>query len=83
MVTIEIYTTAWCGFCLRAKALLEEHGLPYEEIRIDDDPSFRDRLLELTGRWTVPQILIDGKPIGGYTELRELERRGALEGVAA
>ena len=83
MVTIEIYTTAWCGFCLRAKALLEEHGLPYEEIRIDDDPSFRDRLLELTGRWTVPQILIDGKPIGGYTELRELERRGVLEGVAA
>jgi glutaredoxin 3 len=83
MVTIEIYTTAWCGFCLRAKALLEERGLPYEEIRIDDDPSFRDRLLELTGRWTVPQILIDGKPIGGYTELRELERRGVLEGVAA
>lgn len=83
MAKIELYTTAWCGFCLRAKALLEEHGLPYEEIRIDDDPSFRDRLLELTGRWTVPQILIDGKPIGGYTELRELERRGVLDGLAA
>ncbi len=83
MVKIELYTTAWCGFCIRAKALLEEHGLPYEEIRIDDDPSFRDRLLELTGRWTVPQILIDGKPIGGYTELRELERRGVLDGLAA
>jgi glutaredoxin 3 len=83
MVKIELYTTAWCGFCIRAKALLEEHGLPYEEIRIDDDPSFRDSLLELTGRWTVPQILIDGKPIGGYTELRELERRGVLDGLAA
>jgi glutaredoxin 3 len=83
MVRIEMYTTAWCGFCLRAKALLEEHGLPYEEIRIDDDPSFRARLLDLTGRWTVPQILIDGKPIGGYAELRELERRGVLDGLAA
>jgi glutaredoxin 3 len=83
MVRIEMYTTAWCGFCLRAKALLEERGLPYEEIRIDADPSFRARLLELTGRWTVPQILIDGEPIGGYAELRELERRGVLDGLAA
>ena len=78
-----MYTTAWCGFCDRAKALLEEHGLAYEEIRVDDDPSFRDRLLELTGRWTVPQILIDGRPVGGYVELRELERRGVLDGLAA
>jgi glutaredoxin 3 len=83
MVRIEMYTTAWCGFCLRAKALLEEHGLPFEEIRVDDDPLFRDRLLELTGRWTVPQILVDGTPIGGYAELRELERRGVLDGFAA
>jgi glutaredoxin 3 len=78
MARIEMYTTAWCGFCDRAKALLEEHGLPYEEIRVDDDPSFRDRLLDLTGGWTVPQILIDGRPIGGYMELRELARRGGL-----
>jgi glutaredoxin 3 len=83
MVRIEIYTTAWCGFCLRAKALLEEHDLPYEEIRVDDDPSFRATLLDLTGRWTVPQILIDGRPIGGYAELRELERRGVLARLAA
>ena len=83
MARIEMYTTAWCGFCDRAKALLEEHGLAYEEIQVDDDPSFRDRLLELTGRWTVPQILIDGRPVGGYVELRELERRGVLDGLAA
>ena len=83
MVTIEMYTTAWCGFCLRAKALLEEHDLPYQEIRVDDDPSFRARLLDLTGRWTVPQIIIDGKPVGGYVELRELDRRGFLDDLAA
>lgn len=74
-----MYTTAWCGYCDRAKALLEERGLPFEEIRVDTDPAFRTRLLDLTGRWTVPQIIVDGKPIGGFVELRELDRRGLLD----
>jgi glutaredoxin 3 len=73
-----MYTTDWCGFCLRAKALLEAKGLEYDEVRLDGDPRFRSRLLELTGNWTVPQILVDGRPIGGYAELRELDRAGAL-----
>jgi glutaredoxin 3 len=77
-----MYTTAWCGFCVRAKALLEDRGLEYEEIRVDDDPAFRARLLELTGRWTVPQILIDGDPIGGYAELWQLDRDGRLDHLA-
>ena len=55
-----MYTTAWCGYCVRAKALLESRGLEYEEISLDDDPAFRQRLLDLTGGWTVPQILVDG-----------------------
>jgi glutaredoxin 3 len=80
---IQVYTTAWCGFCERAKHLLEERDVPYEEIRLDDDPTFRARLLDLTGRWTVPQIIIDGKPVGGYVELRELDRRGLLDELAA
>lgn len=78
MARIELYTTAWCGYCDRAKALLRERGLPYEEVRVDHDPAFRAKLLELTGRWTVPQILVDGQPIGGFLELRELDRRGLL-----
>jgi glutaredoxin 3 len=80
---IEVYTTAWCGYCDRAKALLRERGLLYEEIRLDDDPAFRAKLLDLSGRWTVPQILIDGNPIGGFMELRELDRRGVLALLAA
>ena len=83
MARIQMYTTGWCGFCVRAKTLLEQRGLPYEEIRVDDDPEFRARLQELTGGWTVPQILIDGRPIGGYSELWQLDRRGALEELAA
>jgi glutaredoxin 3 len=74
-----MYTTQWCGYCVRAKSLLDGKDLAYEEIALDDDPAFRRKLVDLTGRWTVPQILIDGRPIGGYTELRELERNGRLE----
>ena len=51
----------------------------YEEISLDDEPAFRSRLFELTGGWTVPQILIDGMPIGGYTELWRLDHSGALD----
>ncbi len=78
-----MYTTAWCGYCVRAKALLDDRGLPYEEVRLDDDVDFRRTLEELTGRWTVPQILIDGRPIGGFTELWRLERSGALDETLA
>jgi glutaredoxin 3 len=78
-----MYTTAWCGYCVRAKTLLEARGLEYEEISLDDDPAFRQRLLDLTGGWTVPQILVDGRPIGGYTELWQLDRSGGLETLLA
>ena len=74
-----MYTTEWCGYCVRAKALLDSKGIEYDEIRLDNDPQFRQKLLELTDGWTVPQILIDGQVIGGYTELWRLDRSGQLE----
>jgi glutaredoxin 3 len=81
---IQVYSTRWCAYCVRAKTLLESKGIPYEEVLLDEEPSFRKRLFELTGGWTVPQIVIDGEPIGGFTELWRLERSGALaERVAA
>jgi glutaredoxin 3 len=64
---------------VRAKALLDARGIPYEEISLDDDPAFRQHLFELTGGWTVPQILVGGEPIGGYTELWKLDREGRLD----
>jgi glutaredoxin 3 len=79
MSRIQLYTTRWCGYCIRAKALLDDKGLDYEEITLDDDPAFRRTLQELTGGWTVPQILIDGTPIGGYTELWRLDKSGQLD----
>ena len=74
-----MYTTAWCGYCVRAKALLDARGIEFDEVDLGDDPQFRARLNELTGGWTVPQIVIGGRPIGGYTELRRLERDGRLD----
>ncbi len=78
MARVRVYSTRWCGYCVRAKALLESRGIEYEEISLDDDPGFRQKLFDLTGGWTVPQVLIDGRPIGGYTELWRLDREGRL-----
>ena len=79
MNRVQIYTTRWCGYCVRAKALLDGKGIPYEEVSLDDEPDFRRKLKDITGGWTVPQILIDGTPIGGYTELWRLDKSGALD----
>ena len=78
-----MYTTGWCGYCVRAKALLDARGLDYEEILLDGRSDFRAHLQERTGGWTVPQIVIDDRPIGGYTELWHLDRQGGLSGLAA
>ena len=79
MARVRVYSTRWCGYCVRAKTLLESKGIEYDEISLDDDPGFRQKLFDLTGGWTVPQILIDGKPIGGYAELWRRDRDGRLD----
>ena len=83
MARVRMYTTRWCGYCVRAKALLEQRGVPYEEIALDDDPDFRQTIFDVTGRWTGPQILIDGEPIGGYVELWRLDQSEGLAALAA
>ena len=83
MAKIQMYTTTWCGYCVRAKTLLDSLGLEYEEIQLDDDAGFRATLHDLTGGWTIPQILIDGRPIGGYSELWRLDREGRLAELLA
>ncbi len=78
MPRIRLYTTVWCGYCHRARALLETRGHPFEEVPLDDDPAFRRTVYELGGRFTVPLVTIDGDPVGGYQELAALDRSGAL-----
>ena len=80
---VKMYTTVFCTYCHNAKRLLDEKGIDYESIDLTNKPSFRDFLKDLTGQMTVPQILIHGTPIGGYTELLRLEQSGRLDEMLA
>jgi glutaredoxin 3 len=83
MKRVTLYTTEPCGFCRTAKALLAARRIPYEEISLAKDPDGRARLAEMTGMMTFPQVVIDGKPIGGYQELVRADRAGDLRELAA
>jgi glutaredoxin 3 len=77
---VQVYTTSVCPYCIRAKALLKKREVPYEEIDVSGDADKRAWLVGASGgRRTVPQIFIDGAPIGGSDELHALDRSGELE----
>lgn len=79
MNPVRMYTTQVCPYCLRAKALLKQRGVAQiQEIRVDLDPVERDRMIELTGRRTVPQIFIGQRHVGGCDDLFELDQDGGL-----
>lgn len=80
--TIQVYTTNYCPFCTKAKALLQQRGLEYEEIKIsEDDDAMWDNLYKRSKMKTVPQIYVDGVILGGYTELAELDGRDKLSSL--
>ena len=84
MKPVTMYTTQVCPFCLRAKALLAQRGVTrIDEIRVDLDPAQRDRMIERTGRRTVPQIFIGEAHVGGCDDLQALDRRGDLSTLLA
>jgi glutaredoxin 3 len=79
MYRVRIYTKLQCPFSASARALLEELGVPYDEIDITDDPERRAEMIEAAGgASTTPQIFIDGEHIGGLEELEEENRQGRL-----
>ena len=79
---IVLYTTEPCARCLKAKALLTNHGLSYQEVNLAKDPIGRRALAERTGHLTFPQIVIDGRILGGYVELEEAAKSGELAALA-
>jgi glutaredoxin 3 len=80
MNAVRMYTTQVCPYCVRAKALLKQRGVEaIDEVRIDLDPAQRDRMIELTGRRTVPQIFIGDTHVGGCDDLMALDRAGGLQ----
>ena len=82
-MNVEIYTVDYCPFCKKAIAFLDEHKVNYKRTRIDDDEdTWRKKLGEMyniKGDVTVPQIIIDGKRIGGYTDLMEAYNNGGIK----
>lgn len=78
MRPVRMYTTQICPYCIRAKALLKDRSIPYEEIDVTSDPDKRAWLVQATGRRTVPQIFIGEEPIGGFDDLRALDLSGEL-----
>jgi glutaredoxin 3 len=79
IATVKVYTTNNCPYCVRAKALLTKRSVPFEEVDVTSDPDKRTWLVKESGMRTVPQIFVDGKPIGGSDELHALDRSGELE----
>ncbi|PPE68150.1 glutaredoxin 3 [Caldimonas caldifontis] len=80
MPTVTMYTTQVCPYCQRAKQLLAQRGVQQiEEIRVDLQPELRERMVELTGRRTVPQIFIGDTHVGGCDDLYALDQRGGLD----
>ena len=80
---VVIYSTAWCGYCRAAEALLRRKNVAFQRIDVAGDPETRRWLRETTGRRTVPQIFINGVPIGGFDEISALDRAGELDSMLA
>jgi glutaredoxin 3 len=83
MSRMTIYTTDTCSFCSRVKGLLQTHGVEYEEINLTRDPDGRAQLAKRTGMMSFPQVLIDGRLIGGFAELHAAAESGQLAELLA
>jgi glutaredoxin 3 len=82
MPRVEVYSSFWCPYCIRAKRLLKSKGVEFEEIDVDAEPAKRGEMIaRADGRYTVPQIFIDGRHVGGSDDLYALERAGKLDAL--
>lgn len=79
LADVVVYRTPYCSYCVRAAMLLQRKGVPFREVDVSNDPEARERLLRETGQRTVPQIFINGASVGGYDDIAQLDRRGALD----
>lgn len=77
--SVTIYTTAYCGFCTRAKRLLTDKKVPFTEIDVGDRPDLRSWLVKESGQTTVPQVFINGKSVGGFSDISALDAKGKLD----
>lgn len=83
MAQVKMYSSRFCPFCMRAKALLKSKGVEFDELIVDGDRELRQTMMAESGRHTVPQIWIDELHVGGCDDLVALDRSGKLDGLLA
>ncbi len=76
---VKVYTTTYCPYCTQAKMLLRKRGISFEEIDVTERPDLREWLIKTSGLRTVPQIFINGQPVGGSDDLHALDGKGVLK----
>jgi glutaredoxin 3 len=79
--TITVYTTSYCPYCVRAKALLTRKGVAFQEISVEGDDRMRAWLVEQSGQMTVPQVFAGDRSLGGFSDLDALDREGKLDPI--
>jgi glutaredoxin 3 len=78
MKSVKIYTTNYCPYCRQAERFLTAQNVPFEQIDVTEDQAMREKLVELTGQRTVPQIFVGEESIGGYSDMMALHQKGAF-----
>jgi glutaredoxin 3 len=81
IASVKMYATRFCPYCMRARSLLSQKGVPFEDISVDADPALRAQMMAESGRHTVPQIWVGDTHVGGFDELWTLEQRGELDAL--
>jgi glutaredoxin 3 len=81
MPKVQVYSKENCPFCTRAKSLLSRKGVSFEEIDVEHDDAKRAWLVEASGQRTVPQIFVDGRSLGGFTDIEALDHKGELDRI--
>jgi glutaredoxin 3 len=76
---VTVYTTSFCPYCVQAKALLKKKSVPFTEIDVESRPELRTWLIDRSKQRTVPQIFVNGQPLGGFTDIAALDRAGRLD----
>jgi glutaredoxin 3 len=80
---VVVYLTEWCPYCIRAKSLLGKKNVRFKAVDVDDRPDLRAWLLERSGQRTVPQVFVNGRPLGGFSDISALDRQGELDPLLA
>lgn len=80
---VKVYSSRFCGYCRAAERLLTSKGVTYEIIKVDEDPSLFEHMMQITGRRTVPQIFIGDHHVGGFDDLSAINTTGELDTLLA